>query len=127
MKKYGIFILVTLLCVAVSAQSSNDFSLDNPGTPEERARKITQEMKAKLSLQVDQEMPIHALNLKYAQRAQREIIDQHLSTWRTLSKGQALNEEKEKELRKLLSASQWKAYEEMRSDQRKKMLKALFE
>ncbi len=111
--------LLGFLC-QVQAQS-----MKNPGTPEQRADKITQEMIKTLPLDSSQVDTVHSLNLKYAEKAQKEIIDQNMSKWSMLRKGQKLNNQKEKELKPLLSESQWKNYQKMKSAARGRMLKQM--
>ncbi len=113
--------LLLIGCFQAQAQT-----LDEPGTPEQRAEKITQEMIQSLPLDSSQVDTIHELNLKYAKRAQEEIIDQDLNKWSMMQKGRKLNKEKEKELQALLSESQWDNYLKMRSESRSKLMKQLF-
>ena len=101
-------------------------TLDNPGTPEERAQKITQQMIQALPLDSVQIDTIYALNLKYAQIAQLEIIEPEISMWSRYRKGQKLNKQKEEELLPLLSETQWENYLKQKSASKKQMLKKLF-
>ncbi len=88
---------------------------ENPGTPEERAEKLTLRMQEELVLTTEQVPPVKALNLKYAKIMQTEVVDRELSMWTMYNKGTKINKEKEKELKPLLTETQWKKYEMMRS------------
>ncbi len=121
MKKIILFIALSFSLYSLQAQT-----LDNPGTPEQRAEKITQEMIRLLPLDSSQVDTIHELNLKYAKRAQEEIINQNISKWSMMQKGRNLNKEKEQELQALLNESQWDNYLKMKAESRSKMMKELF-
>ena len=117
-------LILMLLMLAASLKAQ---TIDNPGTPEQRAQKITQEMHQTFPLDSSQLVTVHALNLKYAKKAQREIIDPGMSTWGMLIAGQKLNQEKEEELKLLLSEAQWDKYLEMRASRMKEIMKQLFD
>lgn len=101
-------------------------TLENPGTPEERAAKITLEMQEHMQLDSVQLLQVEALNLKYAKIAQKEIIDPDLSKWSMYRQGYKLSYEKEQELKPLLSARQWEAYEKLKKQKTAKLLGSLF-
>lgn len=84
------------------------------GTPEERAEKMTIEMQKELPLADGEVDTVKALNLKYAQIIQEEVIDQNLSKWSSYKKIKKINGEKEVELRALLTESQYNNYEKMK-------------
>lgn len=111
-----------LLWSAASGQT-----LNHPGTPEERAQKITQEMTTHLPLDSAQIDTVHALNLKYARIAQSEIIDSQLSKWSMLQKGKKLNQQKEIELKALLTDEQWANYLTMKAQRQKGLINQLFQ
>lgn len=90
-------------------------TLENPGTPEERAERMTIKMQEELDLTTEQVPDIKALNLKYAQIMQKEVIDTNLNTWAMYNRGTKINKKKEAELKPLLTENQWKKYEKLRS------------
>lgn len=96
-------------------QLANAQTLDNPGTPEERAEQMTIKMQEELDLSVGQVPEIKALNLKYAQIIQKEVIDAKLNTWAMYNHGTKINKKKEAELKPLLTENQWKKYEKLKS------------
>ncbi|MCI4669465.1 MAG: hypothetical protein MRZ79_15125 [Bacteroidia bacterium] len=122
MIKQTIFPIFLLMASALSAQT-----MENPGTPEERATRMTQEMTRVLALETHQLKSVYELNLKYAQIGQKEIIDKKLNMWSAFMKGYNLNSKKEKELKSMLSASQWKRYLKEKPGYQKKILKAFFD
>jgi hypothetical protein len=91
---------------------SQKFTKENPGTPEQRAKIMTDTMQVRLKLNNIQTEKIHALNLKYAKISQKEVIETDASTFSKYWKGNEINNRKEKELNPLLTADQWKLYEE---------------
>ena len=114
MKK--IFMMVMLMGMATVTIAQ---TIDNPGTPEERAKKITDGMVEALPLDSTQIKTVYNLNLKYAEKAQKEIIDKELGTWSMFRKGQKLNSQKEVELKPMLSESQWNNYLKLKSTRKK--------
>jgi hypothetical protein len=91
---------------------SQKFTKENPGTPEQRVKIMTDTMQVRLKLNNIQTEKIHALNLKYAKISQKEVIETDASTFSKYWKGNEINNRKEKELKHLLTADQWKLYEE---------------
>ncbi len=118
-----IIILLTTLLLGFTSFSQ---TLENPGTPEERAAKITQQMQEQLDLDSLQLQQVEALNLKYAKRAQEEIIDKNLSKRSMFREGTKLSHQKEQELKPLLSATQWEAYEQLKRQRTRKLLGSFF-
>jgi len=116
----SILILITIVQVA-QAQT-----LDNPGTPEERAEKMTQRMEKEIPLEANQIAPVQELNLKYARIAQEEILDPGLGIFASYRKGMKLNEQKEEELKQLLTEAQWQSYEKMKSASMKQIWSKIF-
>jgi hypothetical protein len=119
----AVIALFTVMLIGVFGFSQ---TLENPGTPEERATKITLEMQAHMQLDSIQLQRVEALNLKYAKMAQKEIIDKDLSKWSMYRQGIRLNAKKEQELKPLLSARQWEAYEQLKKQRTSKLLGAFF-
>jgi len=101
-------------------------TLENPGTPEERAEEMTRQMQEHMQLDSVQLQKVEALNLKYAKIAQEKIIDKNLSKWSMYRQGSKLSYQKEQELKPLLSATQWEAYEQLKKQQTKKLLGSFF-
>lgn len=101
-------------------------SMDKPGTPEERAEKMTSEMHTQLPLIEQQVSVVQALNLKYAQIIQKEVLDQDLSKWSKYNKSMKINKKKEAELKPLLSETQWKNYEKLKSKAMNKAWSRIF-
>ena len=119
--------VLTVLFVALFFGSiSFSQTMEDPGTPEERAAKITRQMQARLQLDSIQLQQVEALNLKYARIAQEEIVDKGLSRWAMYRQGTKLNAQKEQELKPLLSARQWEAYEQRKKQVIGKILGFLF-
>ncbi len=119
-------VLIILSVALLFGTASFSQSLKDPGTPEERAVKITQQMQASLHLDSIQLRQVEALNLKYAKIAQEEIVDQGLNKWSMYRQGTKLNAQKEKELKPLLSAKQWERYEQQKKQIVGKILGFLF-
>lgn len=119
-------VIITLLAALLMGSAGFSQTLENPGTPEERAAKITLQMQEHLQLDSVQLQQVEVLNLKYAKIAQEKIIDQGLSKWSMYRQGTKLNAQKEQELKPLLSARQWEAYEQRKKQVIGKLLGLLF-
>ncbi|MCO6479190.1 MAG: hypothetical protein J5I94_21325 [Phaeodactylibacter sp.] len=110
------------LCInPLSVQAQSEY-----GTPEERAAKMTSRMREGLSLSDTQAGAIHALNLKYARRIQKEVIDADLNKVQAYFRIRNINKEKEQELLPLLDERQKKQYEQMKSEATKELLSRFF-
>ncbi len=121
MKKALLLLTFTIACLSLQAQENPDY-----GTPEERAEKMTTEMEKALPQKEEQVPKIKALNLKYAQIIQDEVLDKDLSMFGKYKKMKSINKKKEKELKPLLSEEQYENYEELKSEQSKKMMAKFF-
>lgn len=122
MKQLSIIFFFLMSINALLAQDKSQY-----GTPEERADKMTKVMTERLVLDKEQVKIIHPINLKYAARAQKEIIDPDMSTWSQYWKVKKIDKEKDKELKPLLSHEQWKAYEKWKAEKMKEMWNRFFE
>ena len=99
---------VLLLLATVSTVSAQFARLKNT-TPEQRAKLQTELMKAKLDLTPDQDGKIAALNLKYAQKME-PVIKSDDGYFAELRAVKAINDEKEAELKQLLTPAQFDKY-----------------
>ncbi|AEE52694.1 hypothetical protein [Haliscomenobacter hydrossis] len=118
--KFLIILIFSLCSIMVQAQAPQSKSY---GTPQERAKLQTEKMKTALPLRSDQFDAVYALNLKYAEIMQKEVFDQGASQWSMYTQGSQINKRKEVELKKLLSAAQFKNYEKLKAEMRKQMQK----
>lgn len=121
MKKALFLLTFIIACLSLQAQEKTDY-----GTPEERAEKMTTEMEKALPLTKEQVPEIEALNLKYAQIIQDEVLDKDLSMFGKYKKIRSINKKKEKELKPLLSEAQYENYDQLKAEQSKKMMAKFF-
>ncbi len=91
-------------------------------SPEERARFQTEWMKQNLSLSEDQLVQIEPLNLKYAQKM--EEVKASSRKIGKLKKAKAIMDEKDGQLKKILTKDQFNVYLEKREEMRDKMKEA---
>ena len=119
-------VITALFAALLMGSAGFSQTLENPGTPEERATKITLQMQKNLQLDSVQLQQVEALNLKYAKMAQEKIVGQGLSKWAMYRQGVKLNAQKEQELKPLLSARQWETYVQLKKQRTKKFLGAFF-
>lgn len=102
--------------------SPQDARKNNPNkkTPEERAKMMTDRMKEKLVLTDAQYTPVYNIHLKYAKK--NEELKQ--STEDKKAKGQkfqALQTEKDKELKTVLTDEQYKKYQALKQEKKDEM------
>jgi hypothetical protein len=91
-------------------------------SPEECARFQTEWMKQNLSLSEDQLVQIEPLNLKYAQKM--EEVKASSRKIGKLKKAKAIMDEKDGQLKKILTKDQFNVYLEKREEMRDKMKEA---
>ena len=113
-----------LFCM-ISSYAAFSQTLSNPGTPEERAEKMTEKMKATLELDSVQVQKVDSLNLHYAKMAQEQILDRNLGKLATIRQGMRINAKKEAELKLVLDDRQWKKYLDLKSESRQQFMQKL--
>ena len=100
-------LLVALfLSFASNAQEAERETL----SPEERASKLTTWMKNNLQLTDEQEKSVHEINLKYAGKTE-ELRNSDEPKGQKFKKLKSYNDDKDKELKGLLTAEQFKTYQ----------------
>jgi hypothetical protein len=109
--------LATALSLPIVARGQLE-SLKNT-TPEERAKIQTDLMKSKLDLTPDQVPKVSDINLKYAKKME-PIIKGSAGPFKEMREMRTINEEKEGELKTVLSADQFKKLQAMKDEMRKK-------
>ncbi len=105
-------IAVALLTQSVAAQSKLD-KLMTETSPEERAEMQTNNMKEKLSLSEDQYQQVYDINLKYAHKMQN-IYNADQGKLHRLKSMKAVSEDKDGEMKRVLSSQQYEAYREQK-------------
>ena len=86
-------------------------------TPGERASLQTELMKSKLSLTAEQTQAVADLNLKYANRME-PIIKGSSNSLSKMFQMRKINNEKETELKRILSPQQWEKFDASRDEMR---------
>ncbi|AYB29091.1 hypothetical protein [Chryseolinea soli] len=111
-----IMVLVTLIAGprAVHAQNKLD-KLMTETTAEERAEMQTRNMTEKLSLRDDQKPTVQEINLRYARKMQ-SVYNAGGGKLQRFRKMKGVSEEKDGELKKVLDASQYAAYEKNKEE-----------
>jgi hypothetical protein len=95
-------------------------------TPLKRAKLQTKKMSKKLDLTKSQIYVIDSLNLVYAKKVEREIISSDKSKLTKYFRMKRLINEKDKLLKQILTQSQFKIYEKMRSKAMRNIYKNAF-
>jgi hypothetical protein len=86
-------------------------------TPAERASLQTELMKSKLALTPEQTQAVADLNLKYANRME-PIIKGSSNSLSKMFQMRKINNEKETELKRILSSQQWQTFDASRDEMR---------
>ncbi|NLR61789.1 hypothetical protein HGH93_27080 [Chitinophaga polysaccharea] len=114
--------LVTTLVLMVFTVSAQNKETIQDGTPEQRAKILTEWMKTNLALSAVQTEQVYHLNLQYAQK--NALISQSkggkLSKYKKMK---ALQQEKSASFTQILNTEQYKKYQELKEQ----MLKAIKE
>ncbi|MCH2084583.1 MAG: hypothetical protein MK226_19475 [Saprospiraceae bacterium] len=119
-------LIILLICLLSSSLVFSQEAISKEDSPEKRAAYITDQMVEKLELDINLKDTFYALNLKYANIIQKEIIDQDLSLFSQYHKGMKINKKKEEELLPLLSEKQKELYQSLKKENSKKFLAKLF-
>ncbi|MCA0366232.1 MAG: DUF4890 domain-containing protein [Bacteroidetes bacterium] len=113
-----IFLALMLICSSLFAQ----FNKDNPGTPKERAQAMTDTMVVRLKLSQEQKLRVYNLNLKYARVMQAEVVDSDKNKISKYWRANEINDQKETELKPILTKEQWISYEQIRNEKKRSFL-----
>ncbi len=93
---------------------------DEKRTPEERAKFQTEWMSRKLDLNETQLSQVEAINLKYAQKNE-PVLKSNERKVAKLKKLKSIQNEKDSELKSVLSADQYKTYQELVDEMKEKV------
>lgn len=88
-------------------------------TPEERANLQSIKMRDKFSLSEEQYQQVQEINLKYARKMQ-SVYNTDQGKLKRLKGMKSVGEEKDKELKRVLSSSQYEMYQRQKEEVRKK-------
>jgi Spy/CpxP family protein refolding chaperone len=114
----GLLMLLIFLSIsALKAQTTIEKVKNGQyGTPQERAAELDQQMKEGLKL-TDEQMPkIQDINLRYSVRTENEVAKTNMSSWSKYRKICAIQSDKDKELKRVLTAVQFKKYAKKRDE-----------
>ncbi len=134
MKKQFSVGICCLLCLGLSlpimAQKNVDQAIESIKTgqiqsPEQRCAEIDAAMKDHVRLRNDQIPIVHEINLRYARRADLEIVKADLGNWAKYRRLMDMQDEKDKELKRILDATQFEKYAVARDAAIWKAVKAL--
>ena len=116
-----VFVFLFIHLATTQAQSISEY-----GAPEERAGRMTERMEEELPLRSAQVKAIYALNLKYARRIQREVIDTDMNKLSGYFRIRSINKEKEEELLPLLDSRQKEKKKKMKVEATRELLARFF-
>ena len=101
-----------LLCssVAFGQMSLDDIKEGKYGTPEYRTQQVDSLMRLGLALRQDQLPKVHDINLRSAKRVEEEVITPKLSDWSKYRRLSKIQNDKDKEMKAVLNATQFEKY-----------------
>lgn len=104
----GLISIMLISATSLYSQEKHDGGGKSKATPEQRATRLTERMKESLTLSAAQEPKVAAINLKYAKKMEdvRKISDTAVQRKTVKS----LNDQKNGELKAVLTAEQYKSY-----------------
>ena len=114
MKKLGLLLMVVLLTSTISFAQRGGQRM----SPEERAKQTTERLTKALDLKKDQEKKVYDLNLKAGKEMSAIFQDAGGDREYMREKMGKVREKTNKEMKKILSDSQWKKYEKYMEEQR---------
>jgi len=122
MKKISVVITAVLLLIGYTANAHQKTQ-----NAQDRAEKLTKEMVKSLNLNASQEEKVAAINLKYAQKNEELLskgkdADKKSEKRDALKAAKELNEEKQKELKSVLTDEQYQQWTS-KKDEKKSELK----
>ena len=126
-KKAGLTaVFLGVLSLGFGQVTVDDLKKGNYGNPESRTQQADELMKSGLGLSDAQAVKVHQINLRYAWRAENEVVKADLSDWAKYRKLSAIQEEKDAELKLVLDKDQFKKYTEKRDELFWKGVKSYF-
>ena len=108
------FCLLNSLCF--SQMTIKDIKNGHYGTPLERAKQIDDAMAKGLQLTPQQVYNVKEINLRYSWRIENEVVKTQMSDWSRYNKISAIQTDKDKEFKNVLTAEQFKKYKKKRDD-----------
>ncbi|HEX2628665.1 MAG TPA: hypothetical protein VHM26_06635 [Chitinophagaceae bacterium] len=110
---YRLSTLTLLLFISVTSLHAQE----TKANATDRAKKMTDQMKTELSLSDSSYTNVYAINLKYAEK-NSEIMSGAEGRLAKLKSLKASNEEKEKEMKAVLTKEQFKKYKELMKERK---------
>lgn len=115
----AVFVLFTsFVNMACAQEKLDEFMTDT--TPEERAQMQTDYMKESLALTEDQVPQVHEVNLKYSRKMQ-DAYNSGGGKLQKLKKMKTIGQEKDKEIKRVLTSAQYATYEKNKEAMKEKM------
>ena len=111
---YRLSTLALLLFISITTLHAQEIT---KASAADRAKKMSDKMKTELSLDDSSYTIVYAINLKYAEK-NTEIMNGGEGKLAKLRSIKASNEDKEKEMKKVLTKEQFKKYKEMMKERK---------
>lgn len=116
MKKIGLLLLAVIFGVSVSKAQPGD---GQRMSPEDRAKRQTEEIKEAVGLNKDQEKKVYDLNLEFGKKMRQEMQANAGGGFEGMrEKMQKMREEQDKKMKEILTADQWAKYQKYQEERR---------
>ncbi len=117
------YLLALFWIVAASALSGQSLQTK---PPEERARIMTDSMRIYFQLSPAQTEKVAELNLRYARIMEKEVMQSGKNAFGKYTAGMKINNQKETELKKILTGAQFALYEKQKKKAMGRIWQAIF-
>ena len=121
MKRLSSLILVAVLALFTANSAIAQQREKRTSNPEERAKQMTEKMKAEIQLDEAQYAKVYALNLKHIQQMQEARKTSNVQQNDRRETFRAMQKTREEELAKVLSSDQMKKFKEQQKANAEKM------
>ena len=124
MKTFKLLLIIAFIGTTISLSAQNRG--DRQFVPEDVAKRQTEALKKEISLTNEQEPKVKAIYLKYAKKQDESMKAGQGTDWQSMSdedrtkrreEWQKTTEERDKEIKKVITAEQYKKYEKWRDEQ----------
>ena len=110
-----IFLLFSTIS-AIGQMSIKEIKSREYGSPESRTSQIDSMMQIGLSLESAQMPLIHTINFHYSKRVENEVVKQDIGDWTRYRRMMKIQNDKDKELKEILTKGQFEKYAEKRDE-----------
>lgn len=121
-----VFAFLFFTATTFGQMSITDIKAGHYGSPEARTLQIDSMMQVGLSLNSDQLPVVHDINLHFSKRVENEVVKQNIGDWTRYRRIMKIQKDKDIELKKVLTETQFEKYEKKRDEMFWDGIKSIF-